>query len=121
MKSALLTVILAAITCFPNARGQTAVRTLTLTETIVIAKTQSADAMNAIQTFKASYWDWRSYQASNLPSLGLTATLPYINQSISSQSVNGVQSYASYKYISANANLGLTQRIGGRISRRFHL
>ncbi len=112
MKSALLTVILAAITCFPNARGQSAVRTLTLTETIVIAKTQSADAMNAIQTFKASYWDWRSYQASNLPSLGLTATLPYINQSISSQSVNGVQSYASYKYISANANLGLTQRIG---------
>ncbi|MEI6682723.1 MAG: TolC family protein [Bacteroidota bacterium] len=95
-----------------NASGQPRVRNLTLEESIEIAKSQSPDALNAKQTFKTSYWDWRSFKASNLPALGLTATAPNINQSISSQSIDGVQSYAAYKVISANANLGLTQKIG---------
>ncbi|MEI7661104.1 MAG: TolC family protein [Bacteroidota bacterium] len=95
-----------------NAQGKEKLRQLTLDEAIEISKTQSPDAMTARQTFETSYWDWRSFKASNLPALGLTATLPNINQSINSQSLNGIQSYASYKYISANANLGLTQKIG---------
>jgi len=95
-----------------NAAAQAPVRNLTLEEAIEIAKSQSPDALNAKQTFKSSYWDWRSYKASNLPALGLTATAPSFNQSIISQSVNGVQSYAAYQVISANANLGLTQKIG---------
>jgi outer membrane protein TolC len=47
-----------------------------------------------------------------LPALSFNATLPDINQSITSQSIDGVQSYASYKFISARANLALTQKIG---------
>jgi outer membrane protein TolC len=87
-------------------------RRLTFEETIAIAKEQSPDALIARQTFSNSYWEYRSYQASNLPALSLTGTLPNVNQTITSQSVDGVQSYASYKYISAQANLGLTQKIG---------
>jgi len=92
--------------------GQNSVRRLKLAEAIEIAKVRSPDALIARQTFTNSYWEYRSYQASNLPSLALTATLPDVNQSITSQSVDGVQSYASYKYISARANLALTQKIG---------
>ena len=99
-----------AILVYAQAQGRT--RSLTLAQAIEISKKQSPDALNAKQNFQASYWDWRSFKASNLPALGLTATVPYINQSINSQSLNGIQSYASYKYISADANLGLTQKIG---------
>lgn len=92
--------------------SQKTIRQLTLEEALSIAKTQSPDALNARQTFRSSYWEYRSYTASNLPYLTFTATLPNINQTISSQSIDGVQSYASYKYISAQGNLALSQRIG---------
>ncbi|MEI7725751.1 MAG: TolC family protein [Bacteroidota bacterium] len=112
VKEALLLLLLAFLSGQYHAFGQLKTRQLTLAEAIEISKTQSPDALNAKQTFQASYWDWRSYKASNLPALGFTAKLPEINQSINSQSLNGVQSYASYKYISAEANLALTQKIG---------
>ncbi|MCX6269502.1 MAG: TolC family protein [Bacteroidetes bacterium] len=95
-----------------QASGQTNTRQITLAEAISTAKAQSPDALNAKQTYTNNYWEYRSYEASNLPALALTATLPNINQSITSQSVDGVQSYASYQYISAQANLALTQKIG---------
>ena len=105
-------VILLFIGMHLHVSGQTKIRQLTLNEAIDIAKTQSPDALNAKQTFTNSYWEFRSFRASNLPALSMTATLPDVNQSITSQSVDGVQSYASYKYISAQANLALTQKIG---------
>lgn len=111
-KYAFLILLPAFFGCHFHVFGQFKTRQLTLPEAIEISKNQSPDALNAKQTFQASYWDWRSYRASNLPALGFTATLPNVNQSISSQSLNGIQSYASYKYISADANLALTQKIG---------
>lgn len=111
-RNALLLFLFAFFSNHFPAAGQSKTRQLTLAEAIEISKVQSPDALNAKQTFQASYWDWRSYKASNLPALGFTATLPNVNQSISSQSLNGIQSYASYKYISAEANLALKQKIG---------
>ncbi|MEI7500638.1 MAG: TolC family protein [Bacteroidota bacterium] len=93
--------------------GQYKPRQLTLSEAIEISKAQSPDALNAKQTFRKSYWEFRSYKASNLPSLALTSTLPNITQSISPYlNPDGTQSYVSSKYISAQANLALTQKIG---------
>ncbi|MEI6435523.1 MAG: TolC family protein [Bacteroidota bacterium] len=92
--------------------SQDKTRFYSLDDIIGISQDQSPDALIARQTFRSSYWDFRSYQASNLPALTFTSTLPNINQSVTSQSINGVQSYASYKGISARANLGLTQKIG---------
>jgi len=92
--------------------GQQKIRQLTLDESIAISKSQSPDALNAKQTFRTSYWEYRSYLASNLPALTLTGTTPNINQSIMSQQINGVQSWSSYKFISAQANLALAQKIG---------
>ncbi len=92
--------------------GQEITRKFTLEEALQRAQEESPDALNAKQAFRSSYWDYRSYQASNLPALIFSSTLPYINQSIQSQSIDGVQKYSSYKYVLANAKLALTQKIG---------
>ena len=87
-------------------------RQLSLDQVIRIAQEQSPDALIARQTFRSSYWDYRSFKASNLPALSFSATIPDYNQTINPQSVDGVQSYASYQFISSRANLALTQKIG---------
>ncbi|MEI7980783.1 MAG: TolC family protein, partial [Bacteroidota bacterium] len=88
-------------------------RHITLDEAIEISKQQSPGALNAKQNFRASYWDYRSYRASNLPALGLTATLPNVQQSLSPYlNPDGTQSYVRQQNISANANLALTQKLG---------
>lgn len=93
--------------------GQDNVRRLTLDKAIEISKEQSPGALNARQTFRSSYWEYRSFRASNLPSLGLTATLPSITQSLTPYlNPDGTQSYIRQQNISANANLALTQKLG---------
>ena len=93
--------------------GQYPTRQLSLKEAIEISKVQSPDALNAKQSFRKSYWEFRSFKAANLPALGLTSTLPNITQSISPYlNPDGSQTYVSSKYISAQANLALTQKIG---------
>lgn len=95
-----------------SAMGQELVRQFTLEEAILRAQEESPDALNARQAFRSSYWDYRSFQASNLPALIFSSTIPYLNQSIQSQSIDGVQKYSSYKYILSNAKLALTQKVG---------
>ncbi|MDP1622096.1 MAG: TolC family protein [Bacteroidales bacterium] len=105
--------------------GQIASKHLTLNEAIEISKTQSPDAFNAKQAFRSSYWEFRSYKASNLPSLLLTSTLPEISQSLSPYlKQDGTQTYISSKELNANAGLALRQNIGvtgGNISLRSSL
>lgn len=99
--------------CSISVSGQYKTRTLTLAEAIEISREQSPDALNAKQNFRKSYWEFRSFRASNLPSLGLTSTLPNVVQNISPYlNPDGSQTYVSSKYISAQANLALTQKIG---------
>ncbi len=93
--------------------GQSGSREITLAEAIEISKTQSPDALNAKQTFRKSYWEFRSFQAGNLPALDFTSTLPNLTQSITPYlNPDGTQTYVSSKYISAQANLALSQKIG---------
>ncbi len=99
--------------CSLNASGQGNVRYLTLQESIEIAKANSPDALNAKQVFRTSYWEFRSYRASNLPALGLSSTLPYLNQGFSTyQDSSGNRSYVRSQYLSTKMSLGLTQQIG---------
>ncbi len=66
----------------PDLQGQEVVKKLTLKDAIEIAKKQSPDALMAKHKFRASYWQYRSFQASYLPSLLLTGALPSFNKSI---------------------------------------
>ena len=81
-KHVFLYTLLLVFGCNFCASGQNTVHKLTLNEAIEISKAQSPDALNAKQTFRKSYWEFRSYKASNLPALGLTSTLPNITQNI---------------------------------------
>jgi len=93
--------------------AQNNVRRLTLQDVIEIAKDQSPDALTAKQVFRSSYWEFRSFRASNLPFLGLSATVPSIQQSLSPYlNPDGTQSYIRQQFLAASANLSLTQRIG---------
>ncbi|MCK9424187.1 MAG: TolC family protein [Bacteroidales bacterium] len=108
----LIPFLILAIYCF-DVKGQVTTRRLTLEEAVGISEQQSPGALNAKQNFRASYWDYRSYRASNLPALGVTATLPSIQQSLSPYlNPDGTQSYVRQQNISANANLALTQKLG---------
>lgn len=96
-----------------SAIAQKITRKLTLEESIGIARKQSPDALNAKQAFITSYWEYRSFTASNLPALTLKSTLPKLDQSMSPYlNPDGSISYVSVKNISANANLALSQKIG---------
>ncbi|MFZ4520989.1 MAG: TolC family protein [Bacteroidales bacterium] len=99
--------------CTILASGQGNVRHLTLNEAIEIAKANSPDALNTKQKFRTSYWEFRSFRASNLPALGLTSNLPNLKQGFSTyQDSTGKISYVRSQYFSSNMALGLTQQIG---------
>ena len=58
--------------------------TLTLSEAIEMARRNSPEAIAARHAFRASYWNWRSFRAKQLPSLTLTSD-PSLNRSIQSE------------------------------------
>ncbi|MBE0648980.1 MAG: TolC family protein [Bacteroidales bacterium] len=95
-------------------------RRLTLQDAIEIAKDQSPDALNSKHNFRASFWEFKSFKASYLPSLGLSGTIPRFNRSISQQTDfnTGQQVFVPQQFISAEGNLAVSQLIGftgGRI------
>ena len=55
---------------------------LSLEEVISTAQDQSPRAMMAKHNFRASYWQYRSFQAKLLPSLNLTGTVGNFNRSL---------------------------------------
>ncbi len=96
-----------------EAIAQANVRQVTLEDAIEIAKTQSPDAFNSKQQFRSSFWEFKSYRATNLPALSLTATVPSIQQTLSPYlNPDGTQSYIRQQNLSASANLALTQKLG---------
>src|SRR5664280_159095 len=52
------------------------VKKLTFDEVIKLSEEQSPNALIAKHRFRASYWEYRSYQAQYLPSLTLTGITP---------------------------------------------
>lgn len=101
------------------AYSQKPINRLTLDEVLQMAKDQSPQAILAKHRFRASYWQYRTYEAEFLPSLTMNATAPEYNRSlIKYQNPDG-----SYRYIQENRNttsvgFELNQNIGltgGRI------
>ncbi len=74
-------------------------RSLTLQETILLARTQSIDAAVALNELKTSYWEHRIFQANLLPEVNFRATLPYYNKSYNTYQ----QSDGSYTFVRSNS------------------
>jgi len=96
-----------------TSKTQVNVRRLSLEDAIEIAKQQSPDAFTSKQQFRSSFWEFKSYRATNLPALSLTATLPNVQQTLTPYlNPDGTQSYVRQQNLSAAANLALTQKLG---------
>ena len=89
-------------------------RVLTLYDAIDIAKEQSPDALVSKQNFRNSFWEYKSFKASYLPALGLTGVIPQFQRTISQQTdiQTGQQVFVPQQYLSSEANLSISQRIG---------
>ncbi len=113
MKKILLFLIFAFLVSATKSGAQEIVK-LTLDEAIELAEVQSPNALMAKHTFRASYWQYRTFQAKYRPSLSLTGTAP--DYSTAYDKVWNSQferwDYKASNTISNNAALSLTQNIG---------
>lgn len=73
-------------------------RSMTLGEAIGTARSQSVEALQAKHAFVSTYWAYRTYQASRLPSLNLYGGLMNFNRSLTL-----LQSYEDGTYRYANS------------------
>lgn len=93
--------------------AQTEVNRLTLDDVIYIAKQQSPDALIAKHRFRRSYWQYRSYKASYLPSVSLSGTLPNINNSINEITLpDGSEEYINQNFTKYSLDMSVRQKIG---------
>jgi outer membrane protein TolC len=92
--------------------SQEEINKLSLDDVIYIAHQQSPDALIAKHRFRRSYWEYRSYRATYLPSLVLDGTLPNYNRSIQSILLPDGSEYIESNSIEFSAGGTINQRIG---------
>jgi len=114
MKKLLLFSIIAFLFFSNKSTDAQELKKLTFQEVIKIAEEQSPNALMAKHRFRASYWQFRSYQAQYLPSLTLSGTTPDFSNGLEKVYNSGTDEYI---YIPKNtvSNLGtlsLAQNIG---------
>jgi outer membrane protein TolC len=112
-KRSLLVLFAALLVPLLNVHGQTQPRVFTLEDAISIAQEQSPDALATRQTFRSSFWQYKSFRATYLPSMGANATLPQFNRAYTKyENPDGSISYVQQQYINVEGNLSLSQRLG---------
>ncbi len=114
---ALLPILLISLslnTFSPTMAGaQTMSHSLTLQEALNIAKQQSADALNAKQIFRSSFWEYRTFRATYLPNLYVDGTIPEIQSGFQKYVYpDGSVSYVHQQNTTYTANAYLNQKIG---------
>ena len=87
---------------------------MSLEDAIQAARRQSVAALQARSAFISSYWSWRSYQASMLPSLNLYGEVGSFNRSLTrfQDFNNGEYLYTSTNNMTNSLGLALSQNIG---------
>lgn len=107
-----------AIACAYPAAAQRTI-TLTLHDAIEIAKDNSPTALAARHNFRSAYWQWRSHQADQRPSLVFSSG-PSLNRAISSVTQpDGSETFLHRDQLSTDGMLSLKQNIpflGGSLS-----
>ena len=94
---------------------------MSLDEAIHTARMQSVEALQARQSFISTYWSYRSYQASRLPSFSLSGNLANFNRSLTllQNPEDGSLNYVSSNNLQNGAGLQINQNItftGGTLS-----
>ncbi len=84
---------------------------LTLGEAVEMAQVHSPEAIAARHSFRAAYWNWRSFRANQLPSLTFVAD-PTLNRSISPVTLpDGSDSFVHRNQLLTDAGLNINQYI----------
>ncbi|MCD7936470.1 MAG: TolC family protein [Tannerellaceae bacterium] len=84
---------------------------MTLPQAVEMARQDSPDAIAARHTFRAAYWNWRSFKANLLPSITFLSN-PYLNRSISSVPLeDGSEVYVHRNQLSMDAGITINQNI----------
>ncbi|MDR1879847.1 MAG: TolC family protein, partial [Tannerellaceae bacterium] len=84
---------------------------LTLGETVRMAQQHSPEATAARHSFRAAYWNWRSFKANLLPALAFVSN-PALNRSISSvTSPDGTERFVHRNQLSVDGGLTVNQNI----------
>ncbi len=96
-------------------------RTMSLDDVVAIAREQSVPALSAKASFVSSYWAYRTYEASRLPSLTLMADLMSFDRSLRQLQnfETGELGYVTNYNMQNNMSLSLSQNValtGGSIS-----
>ena len=96
-------------------------RPMTLEEAIGTARSQSVAALQAKHAFVSTYWAYRSYQASRLPSLNLYGNLMNFDRSLTllQSYEDGTFRYANSYNLQNSLGLSVAQNVtftGGRLS-----
>jgi outer membrane protein TolC len=85
----------------------------TLNEVITIAQEQSPDAQIARHRYRNSYWRFRTFKATYLPNLRLTAEIPGINRTITPvPAQDGTTVYTPQNLYSYQVGVSVNQQIG---------
>lgn len=118
MKSIITTIIFLTLLSTLPLRGQ---QTLNLSETIHAARNQSVEALEARQAFISTYWAYRSYQASRLPSFYMYGNLMNFDRSLTllQNPEDGTLNYVSSNNLQNGVGLQINQNItftGGTLS-----
>ena len=95
-------------------------RNITLSEAIVLARTQSVDAAVALNELKTAYWEYRTFRADLLPEVNFTGTLPNYNKSYSTyQNSDGSYGFVRNNTLGLSGQLSVDQNLwftGGKLS-----
>jgi outer membrane protein TolC len=88
-------------------------RELSLSEVIQIAKKQSPDALIAKHQLRSSYWSYKTFKRSLLPSLSFDGTIPSLNRAFKTYTnASGTEEYINQSYTSYSGNLRLNKVVG---------
>ena len=118
MKPVITTIIFLTLLSTLPLRGQ---QTMNLSETIHAARNQSVEALEARQAFISTYWAYRSYQASRLPSFYMYGNLMNFDRSLTllQNPEDGTLNYVSSNNLQNGVGLQISQNItftGGTLS-----
>lgn len=95
-------------------------RSITLDETILMARSRSVDAQVAVNAFRSAYWSYRTYRAELLPEVNFNAKVPSYAKSYSAYQLdNGSYTFVRNNYLNMNGQLSIDQSIwltGGTLS-----
>ena len=110
LASAILTLLLLLVPMAISAQEQT----LNLQQTIRLAVDSSLQSFRARNLYRAGYWEFQSYKASQLPALSLQSTPLRYNHDIVSRydSENNIDIYRRQQSLYSYANLSLSQQVG---------